>query len=214
MTNLPPSDRCRVRRKPERGHYDRPTIHAILDAAHYCHIAFSHDGLPQCLPMACWRVDDHLYIHGARQSRLVLALQAVAASVCVTHLDGLVFARAAFRHSMNYRSVVIHGHFATVDEPRDKARSMTAFLEHFSPGRSAAARPPSPAELAATTILRLPLHEAAAKIRAGGPADQGEDVSQALWTGVIPCRTQYLAAQPAADCGAVPRPSLPLGAGT
>lgn len=212
MPTLPPSDRCRVRRKPERGHYDSPTIRAIVDGAHFCHIAFCHDGMPHCLPMACWREDDHLYIHGARQSRLVLALQAVDASVCITHLDGLVFARAAFRHSMNYRSVVIHGRFASVAEPVAKARAMTAFIEHLSPGRSAVARPPSPAELAATTILRLPLHEAVAKIRDGGPVDQNEDVSLAVWTGVIPCRAQFLAAQPAADGDGLPVPSLPAGA--
>ncbi len=204
-----PSQRTTIRRKPERGHYDPPTIKAIIDAALLCHIAFPAGGSVHCLPTACWRDGEHLYIHGANNSRLIDALLADECAVCITHLDGLVFARSAFRHSMNYRSVVIHGRFVAVDAEKDKEMAMIAFLEHVSPGRMAQVRPPSPAELAGTRILRLPLAEAAAKIRNWGPDDKAEDMAIPVWAGVIPLAVQAGTPTPAAGCASGAPPERP-----
>lgn len=204
-----PSPRTTIRRKPERGHYDAPTINAIIDAALLCHIAFPAGGSVHCLPTACWRDGDHLYIHGANNSRLINALLADECAVCITHLDGLVFARSAFRHSMNYRSVVIHGRFVAVDSEKGKEMAMEAFLEHVSPGRMAQVRAPSAAELAGTRILRLPLAEAAAKIRNWGPDDKAEDLALPTWAGVIPLAVQAGAPIAAAGCGSDAMPELP-----
>lgn len=207
MKALPPSPRTEIRRKPDRGHYDAETIHAIVDAAFVCHIAFSDGQGTHCLPTACWRDGDFLYIHGARSSRLVEALQAGAASVCITHLDGLVMARAAKYHSMNYRSVVIYGQFAAVDGEADKAAAMDAFVEHISPGRTRQIRPSSPAELASLRVLRLPLHEAAAKIRRGGPQDLPADLARPVWAGVVPLDLQAGDVRPETGCETLPAPA-------
>lgn len=209
MPALPPSPRTAIRRKPDRGHYDAASIHAIVDAAFVCQIAFTAGGSVHCLPTACWRDGDHLYIHGANNSRLIEALLAGECSVCITHVDGLVLARSAFHHSMNFRSVVIYGQFAAVDEASDKAQAMAAFLDHVSPGRNAQVRPPSPAELAGTRILRLALHEAAAKIRNWGVEDSAEDQNIPVWAGVIPLTR--VAGTPVAEAGCAdfPQPALP-----
>lgn len=209
MTTQPPSPRTTIRRKPDRGHYDATSVQAIVDAAFVCQIAFNSAGSVHCLPTACWRDGDHLYIHGANNSRLIDALLAGECSVCITHLDGLVLARSAFHHSMNFRSVVIYGQFAAVDKADDKARAMAAFLDHVSPGRNAHVRPASAAELAGTRILRLALHEAAAKIRNWGVEDSAEDMTIPVWAGVIPLsrRTGLPAAE--AGCADFPLPALP-----
>jgi nitroimidazol reductase NimA-like FMN-containing flavoprotein (pyridoxamine 5'-phosphate oxidase superfamily) len=186
MNSQAPSPRTEVRRKPDRARYDAPTIHAIVDAALLCHIGFSDVAGTHCLPMACWREGEHLYIHGAKSSRLIDALLAADCSVCITHLDGLVMARAAKYHSMNYRSAVIYGRFTDVVEESAKAAAMAAFIEHVSPGRNAGIRPSSPAELASTRVLRLPLAEAVAKVRTGGPQDRPEDLALPVWAGVLP----------------------------
>jgi len=209
MNALPPSPRTTVRRKPERGHYDAETIHAIIDAAFLCHIAFSDAQGTHCLPIACWRDGDFLYIHGAKSSRLIEVLQASEAAVCITHLDGLVMARAAKYHSMNYRSVVIYGRFAAIDQEADKAVAMAAFLEHVSPGRMQHIRPPSPAELASLRVLRLPLQEAAAKMRSGGPQDRPEDLTIPVWAGVIPLGRQAGVPLAETGCADFPLPALP-----
>lgn len=208
MPALPPSLRTTIRRKPDRGHYDAASVHAIVDAAFVCQIAFNSAGSVHCLPTACWREGDHLYIHGANKSRLIDALLAGECSVCITHVDGLVLARSAFHHSMNFRSVVIYGQFVAVDDAGDKARAMAAFLEHVSPGRNALVRPASAAELAGTRILRLSLHEAAAKIRNWGVEDSAEDMAIPVWAGVIPLRRQ--AGTPLAEdgCADFPLPAL------
>ena len=210
MRDLPPSPRCEIRRKANRGHYAATSIHAIVDAAFVCQIAFTAGDSVHCLPTACWRDGDYLYIHGANNSRLIEALLAGECSLCITHLDGLVLARSAFHHSMNYRSVVIYGQFAAVDKPKDKEMAMAAFLDHVSPGRRAQVRPPSPAELAGTRILRLALHEAAAKIRNWGVEDSAEDMTIPVWAGVIPLSQR--AGQPVAEAGCAdfPPPALPL----
>lgn len=209
MSEQAPSPRSQVRRKANRGRYDGATIRAIIDDAFLCTVAFADGGGVHCLPMACWRQGDHLYIHGARNSRLVSALQAGECAVCIAHLDGLVLARSAFHHSMNYRSAVIYGRFTAVACESDKAAAMAAFLEHVSPGRNAGARPASAAELAGTTVLRLPLDEAAAKIRSWGPEDDATDLDIPVWAGVIPLSLQ--AGPPLAEsaCGAFPEPALP-----
>lgn len=209
MSQQPPSLRTTIRRKADRGHYDAPRIHAIIDDAFICQIAFNASGSLHCLPTACWRDGDFLYIHGAGSSRLIEALLAAEASVCITHLDGLVLARSAFHHSMNYRSVAIYGQFAEVTTIDDKAAAMHAFLEHVSPGRSAQVRPPSTAELAGTRILRLALHEAAAKIRNWGVEDSAEDMNIPVWAGIVPLGLCARAIVAEAGCGDFPPPALP-----
>ncbi len=209
MKSIAPSARTEVRRKPQRGHYDSTTIQHIIDAAFLCHIAFTDQGCTHCLPTACWRDGEFLYIHGANNSRLTNALLAGECAVCISHLDGLVMARSAFRHSMNYRSVVIYGQFVTVDAEKDKKIAMAAFLEHVSPGRIALVRPPNAAELAGTRILRIPLAEAAAKIRNWGVEDSAEDMNIPVWAGVIPLTMQAGNLQPESGCASYPPPSLP-----
>jgi nitroimidazol reductase NimA-like FMN-containing flavoprotein (pyridoxamine 5'-phosphate oxidase superfamily) len=186
----PPSARTRVRRVAHRGDYDRATLNAIIDAAYVCHLAFADEHGVHCIPTACWREGDHLYIHGSNGSRM-LKLAASGAQVCVTitHLDGLVLARSAFHHSMNYRSAVIYGAFEVIDGAA-KAASLDAFVERIAPGRSREVRGGDANELAATTVLRLPLDEAAAKVRTGGPLDDEADMTLPVWAGVLPLALQ------------------------
>lgn len=202
--HTPPSPRTEVRRKPQRADYDPATVAAIVDQALICHIAFSDAGSVHCLPTTCWRDGEHLYIHGANNSRLTNALLAGECAVAITHLDGLVFARSAMRHSMNYRSVVIYGRFVAVDDPAAKKTALAAFVEHVSPGRMAVVRDTSPAELAGTRVLRLPLAEAAAKIRRRGPDDAADDLARPVWAGVVPLRPQ--AGKPKPEAGSEPFP--------
>lgn len=186
----PPSERSRVRRLAQRGHYDRATLHAVIDAAYVCHVAFTDDHGVHCIPTACWRDGEHLYIHGSNGSRM-LKLAASRAQVCVTitHLDGLVLARAAFNHSMNYRSAVIYGEFDVVADAL-KSAALNTLMEHIAPGRSHEARPGDVNELAATTVLRIPLDEAACKISTGGPEDDEADLNLPVWAGVLPLALQ------------------------
>lgn len=181
-----PTDRTRVNRVARRGHYGAATLHAILDEAYVCHIAFADEHGVHCIPTACWREGDHLYIHGSNGSRM-LKLAGSGAQVCVTvtHIDGLVLARSAFNHSMNYRSAVIYGAFEVVPDAH-KPAVLDAFMEFLAPGRSQQARPGNAKELAATTVLRIPLHEAACKVRTGGPKDDAEDLDLPVWAGVLP----------------------------
>lgn len=189
----PASPRSTVRRAADRGHYDRATIDAIVDAAHVCHVAFADSDEPQasvlCIPTACWRVGDQLYIHGSNGSRMMKRLgQGASACVTITHLDGLVMAKSAFHHSMNYRSVIIHGRFTAVADEH-KMTVLDALMEHLAPGRKDAVRGPDHTEFNATTVLGIPLAEAAAKIRAWGPRDKPEDVDREVWSGVLPIQT-------------------------
>ena len=192
----PASERTRVRRAAERAHYDTETLYSILDDAYLCHLAFSDDRGTHCIPMACWREDAYLYIHGSNGSRLI-KLAASGAQVCVTvtHLDGLVLARSAFNHSMNYRSAVIYGAFEIV-EGQHKARAFDVFLDNIASGRSQEARPGDPNEMAATTLLRIPLDEAATKVRTGGPKDDADDMARPVWAGVLPLALVPLAPVP------------------
>lgn len=209
MSQQPPSPRTTIRRKADRGHYDTASIHAIVDAAFVCQIAFNASGSVHCLPTACWRDGEYLYIHGAGSSRLIDALLAAEAAVCITHLDGLVLARSAFHHSMNFRSVAIYGQFAEVTAVEDKAAAMHAFLEHVSPGRSARIRPASPAELAGTRILRLALREAAAKVRNWGVEDSADDLDIPVWAGVVPLSLRAATIVAEAGSADFPPPALP-----
>lgn len=182
----PASRRSRIKRVPDRGHYDAATIHAILDAAWLCHVAFVHDGAPVVIPTACWREGDHLYIHGSTKSRMAMALaEGVPACVAVTLLDGLVLARSAFHHSMNYRSVVAYGRFEKLDDSA-KIAALETFTEHLAPGRWAEIRGPNTQEAKGTMVLRMPLGEASAKIRRGPPKDDAEDMALPVWAGVLP----------------------------
>ncbi len=179
-----PSDRTRIRRIAENAHYDRATLHAILDAAYVCHVAFADEKGTHCIPTACWREGEHLYIHGSNGGRLIkLLAKGTQACVTVTHIDGLVLARSAFNHSMNYRSAMVYGQFDKVD---DKAAALDTFMRHLAPGREREARPGNPKELAATTVMRISLEEAACKVRTGGPKDDAEDMAVAAWAGVLP----------------------------
>ena len=188
----PPSARTRIRRIATNADYDPATVHAIVDDAYVCQVAFADDeGGVHCIPTACWRDGEHLLIHGSNGSRMVRRL-AAGAPVCVgiTHVDGLVLARSAFNHSMNYRSVMVYGQFERVPDA-DKAALLDRFMDHIAPGRRHEARPGDANELAATTLLRLPLHEAAAKIRRGPPEDDQADLALDAWAGVVPLARTY-----------------------
>ena len=183
----PPSDRTRVRRLAERGRYDRATIDAILDEALVCHLGVVVDGEPHVIPTLHARIGDHLYVHGAVANHVLRALNA-GGVVCatVTLLDGLVLARSAFHHSVNYRSVVVFGRAERVTDPDEQWAALSAFVEHVVPGRSNDTRPPTPTELRSTMVLRLPLDEASAKVRTGGPKEEPDDLGLDYWGGVVP----------------------------
>ncbi|OGB32119.1 MAG: flavin-nucleotide-binding protein [Burkholderiales bacterium RIFCSPLOWO2_12_FULL_61_40] len=187
-----PSDRTQVRRIAENAHYERATLHAIIDAAYLCHIAFADDKGTHCIPTACWREGEYLYIHGSNGGRLLKLLQkGTQVCVTITHLDGLVLARSAFNHSMNYRSAMVYGVFERV---QDKHASLAAFMDKIALGRQAEIRTGSDKEMAATTVMRIGLAEAACKVRSGGPVDDAEDMHIAAWAGVLPFAVQATSA--------------------
>ncbi len=196
-----PTERTRIRRIANNADYQAATLHAILDAAWLCHVAFHDDSGSHCIPTACWREGDHLYIHGSNGGRLVKLLsQGAQACVTVTHLDGLVLARAAFNHSMNYRSAMIYGQFERVEGDAAKRASMDAFMDKISPGRAADVRPGNDKEFAATTVMRIALTEAACKVRTGGPKDDAEDMEIAAWVGELPFAHERAAPVPHETC--------------
>ncbi len=183
------TDRTTVRRLPKRANYDLDTIRAIVDEALICHVAFVVDGAPVVIPTIHTRIADRLLFHGSAASRMLRSLRdGVQACVCVTLLDGLVLARSAFHHSMNYRSVVVFGTATEVSDRQEKIRVLEALVEHVVPGRSGQVRSPSEAELKQTLVLSLPIAEASAKIRTGGPVDDEEDYALPVWAGVLPLR--------------------------
>jgi uncharacterized protein len=183
-----PSKRTTVHRIPKRAHYDEVTLHGILDEALVCHLGFTVDGQPFVIPTTFARVGRTLYVHGAAASRTLQALAGGApACVTVTLLDGLVLARSAFHHSMNYRSAVIFGSASRVDDPAEIALALRSIVEKVAPGRYTDVRPPNEKELKATSVLRMPIDEASAKVRTGGPLDDEEDYAGVRsWAGVIP----------------------------
>jgi hypothetical protein len=189
MTAIPITERTRVRRLPKRAHYETETIHAILDEALVCHVGFVVNGAPVVIPTIHWRDGDTLYIHGSAASRMLRSLrEGVDVCVTITLMDGLVLARSAFHHSMNYRSVVVFGKAREVAEEAEKIRALETLVEHVVRGRSAEIRPPNEKELRGTMVLALPLDEASAKIRTGGPVDDEEDYALPVWAGVLPMR--------------------------
>ena len=204
ITALPPSDRTKVRRIAENARYDTEILHAIIDAAYLCHIAFADTKGTHCIPMACWRENDHLYIHGSNGGRLIkLLLQGTQVCITITHLDGLVLARSAFNHSMNYRSAMIYGVFEQVKEEGEKRHAMAAFMDKIALGRQAQARPGNDKEFAATTVLRISLDEAACKTRSGGPNDDADDMAVPVWVGVLPFSTKQAAPIPHESCSQI-----------
>jgi len=183
-----PSDRTTVRRLPARGRYDAETVHGILDEALFCHVGLVDPaGHPVVLPTIHVRRGDHLYLHGSPASHLLrTAKKGIDVCVTATLLDGLVMAKSAFHHSMNYRSVVVFGTATEVSDGDEKHGALLDLVEHVRPGRSAEARPPNAKELAGTLVLKLPLAEASAKVRTGPPIDDEEDADWPAWAGVIP----------------------------
>jgi hypothetical protein len=182
-----PTGRTRVVREPQRGVYDRETIYRILDEGLVCHVGFSADGQPFVIPTLYARIGDAVYFHGSAASRMLRGASE-GANVCltVTLTDGIVLARSVFNHSMNYRSVVALGKATLVDAPQEKLDALHGFTEKILPGRWADARQPSEKELRSTSILRLPLTEASAKVRVGPPEDDADDYALPVWAGVIP----------------------------
>ena len=186
MTTFTPTDRTQVKRLPKRGAYDRETVFKILDEAFVCHVGFVVDGQPYVIPTNFGRSGDTLYLHGSAASRMLRAADAAPVCVTVTLLDGLVLARSAFHHSMNYRSVVILGHAERVDDDAERLAAMRGLVERLAPGRWSEIRHPSDQELKATLIMRVSLAEASAKIRTGPPIDDDADMSIPCWAGVVP----------------------------
>jgi nitroimidazol reductase NimA-like FMN-containing flavoprotein (pyridoxamine 5'-phosphate oxidase superfamily) len=182
-----PTARTTVKRHPERGDYDRPTIDAILDEALICHVGFVLDGQPFVIPTIHARDGDTLYVHGSPASRMLRNIkEGVDVCVTVTLLDGLVLARSVYNHSMNYRSVVVIGRARELSDRAEKLRAMERIVEHVVPGRWEDARQPDDGEIKGTTILAIGLDEVSAKIRTGPPKDFDDDMSLPVWAGVIP----------------------------
>lgn len=198
-----PTDRTVPTRSKERAAYDHELVHAILDEGYVCHLGFVRDGAPVVLPTLYGRVGERLYVHGSTGSRpLRMTGQAdpgLPVCLTVTHVDGLVLARSAFHHSINYRSVVVHGIAQQVTDPDEKREALDALVDHVVPGRSYDSRPANAKELAATAVIRLDLNEVSAKLRTGGPNDDAEDLALPHWTGVVPLTKGYGAPIPAAD---------------
>jgi nitroimidazol reductase NimA-like FMN-containing flavoprotein (pyridoxamine 5'-phosphate oxidase superfamily) len=200
--NFPKTERTTLRRLPKRGLYDRDLVYDILDEGFICHVSFADDGQPFVIPTGYARVDDQLFIHGSQMSRMLRTLSAgIDVCVAVTLVDGLVLARSAFHHSINYRSVVIFGRAEQVNDREAKLAALLAFSEHVIPGRWQEVREPSEQELKATTVLSLPLAEVSAKVRTGPPIDDEEDYALNVWAGVLPFK--FTASAP------IPDPRLP-----
>ncbi len=187
MTSFAPTDRTRIHRGPARGSYDRDVIHSILDEALVCHLAFVVGDQPYAIPTTFARIDDRLFVHGAAASRMLKTL-AGGVRVCftVTLLDGIVLARSAFNHSMNYRSVVVLGTAEEVTDKEQKRHALDAIVDRAAASRSRSARAPNDHELAATRVFVIPIEEVSAKVRTGGPVDDEKDLLLPVWAGHVP----------------------------
>ncbi|WP_329245495.1 pyridoxamine 5'-phosphate oxidase family protein [Streptomyces sp. NBC_01478] len=198
-----PTDRTVPTRSADRASYDKELVHAILDEAYVCHLGFVRDGAPVVLPTLYGRVGERLYVHGSTGARpLRMTGQAdpgLPVCLTVTHVDGLVLARSAFHHSINYRSVVVHGIAHQVTDPQEKRTALDALVDHVVPGRSADSRPANKKELAATMVIRLDLDQVSAKLRTGGANDDPEDLDLPHWAGVVPLQPSYGAPLPNDD---------------
>lgn len=198
MSHFIPTKRTKVQRLPDRGKYDRETVFSILDEGFVCHVGFVVDGQPFVIPTNYARVDGTLYLHGSSASRMLRTISdGVQVCVTVTLVDGLVLARSAFHHSVNYRSVVVLGRAALVQSAEEKMRALEAFTNHVVPGRWKDIRQPTESELKATSVLSLPLEEVSAKVRVGPPKDDEADYALSIWAGVLPLRV--VAGAPIAD---------------
>jgi len=187
MSTFTPTARTQVKRLPKRAAYDRDTVFKILDEAFVCHVGFVADGQPFVIPTNFGRSGETIYLHGSAASRMLRTLsEGLPVCVTVTLADGLVLARSAFHHSVNYRSVVVLGTARLVDDPSEKMEALRLFTEHIMKGRWEEIRWPTEQELKATTVLALPLEEVSAKVRTGGPIDDEEDYSLPVWAGVLP----------------------------
>lgn len=209
MTDLQKTPRTTLRRRAQRGSYDRQLAYAILDEALVCHVGFVHEGQPLVLPMAYARDDDTLLLHGAAGNHMLRLLTGGAPlCVTVTLIDGLVLARSAFHHSMNYRSLMLFGHAAAITEPQAKRRAMVALVEHVARGRSADVRPSSDAELQGTAVLSLRIDEGSIKARSGPPVDDVADLALSCWAGVVPTTLRPGIPLPSPDLpSSIPLPS-------
>lgn len=198
-------------RSADRASYDHDLVHSILDESYICHLGFVRDGAPVVLPTLYARVGQRLYVHGSTGSRpLRGARQDDGLAVCltVTHVDGIVLARSAFHHSINYRSVIVHGTAYQVTDPAERAQALDAIVDHIVPGRAADSRRANAKELAATAVVSLDLDELSAKVRTGGPNDDPEDLALPHWAGVLPVSRTYGALVPSDDLDpAVPVPA-------
>ena len=211
MSNFTPTERTRVRRKPERGSYDRELIYSVLDEAFVCHIAFIADGMPVVVPTNYVRVGDKLFLHGSMASRLMKTL-ASGAPFClsVTLLDGIVCAPSATGHSVNYRSVVVVGKAVPIEGEAAKLAAMRDFVEYVIRGRWATVRPPTEQELKGTMVVSVPLVEASAKVRTGFAVNDEEDYATPTWTGVIPMKwsSQAPVPDPRGNSSIAPPPNI------
>src|SRR5882724_11979884 len=190
MSTFTPTARTQVKRLPKRGAYDRETVFKILDEAFVCHVGFVVEGQPYVIPTNYGRVGETLYLHGSAASRMLRTLsEGIPVCVTATLIDGLVLARSAFHHSVNYRSVVIIGTARLVEDPAEKMEALRLFTEHIMRGRWDEIRWPTEQEMKATTVLALPLEEVSAKVRSGGPIDDEEDYALPVWAGVLPIRS-------------------------
>lgn len=210
LQSYAPTPRSTAKRLKKRAVYERDIVHAILDAALVCHLGFSLNGSPFVIPTIHAREGETLYFHGAMASRTLRALaEGIDVCLTVTLLDGLVLARSAFHHSVNYRSVMVFGKARLVDDPAEKLRALQLITDHVVPQRWDEVRLPHELELRQTSVLALPLQEVSAKVRTGGPADDEEDYALPVWAGVVPLRQQLL--EPVADGRLAPgAPALDL----
>lgn len=184
--SYPVDSRNKVKRVPDRGHYDKETVYAILDEAFVCHVSFVVDGQPFIIPTLYGREENKIYIHGATTSRMIEHLdKGFQLSLAVTHVDGIVLARSAFHHSANYRSTVVYGTAKKVADER-KNHALYVISENVLKGRWDEARKPNAKELKATTVLEIEIEQASAKIRTGGPKDEKADYELDIWAGVLP----------------------------
>ncbi len=200
-TAYPATAQTTPTRHAERARYDRQTVHAVLDEALVCHLGYVRNGWPVLIPTIHARIGERLYLHGSKGAAVPRAAADSGIAVCVaaTVIDGLVLARSAFQHSMNYRSVVLHGTARAVEDDDERSRALDAVVNHVWPGRSEACRAPSAKELRATSVLAIDLLEVSAKCRAGDPVDKPEDLNGPWWAGVVPVRDAYGDPQPAAN---------------
>jgi nitroimidazol reductase NimA-like FMN-containing flavoprotein (pyridoxamine 5'-phosphate oxidase superfamily) len=191
MEAFTPTERTRLKRRPQRAVYDRAQVYSILDEGFVCHVGFCVDGQTYVIPTAYGRAGDRIYIHGSAASRMLRSLaQGLDVCVTVTLVDGFVLGRSAFHASLNYRSVMMLGKARLVTDASEKREGMRCFMDHVMPGRWDEVRQPNEKELAATSVLVLPLEEVSAKVRTGPPIDDEEDLAWPVWAGVVPLHTK------------------------